>query len=154
MDLFGLFGEMFNPNKKKPKSDPTYMTLDEVVENYKRQRANNPRPKYWPGKGTYYGDKIYGMEPGDWKQTKPPATRKKIDLSKGKWKSQFTKADMVYYATDIRTIHCKVPGLFDIEVSEADYNEFQRSNYKKDFDGLDDFLIQKGIVPYPMEELV
>ena len=84
MILDGLFDMLNDRNRRKRK---------QLTEEYFRQKAEllqklyeheKNRPKYQPGKGTYFGEKIYGSDPNDWVQTIPPPL-KSFHPEKGNW---------------------------------------------------------------------
>lgn len=172
MDIFSALGDLLNPNKGRGKKDDhihkgPFVTLDEVVREQKRRmeeaRRSNPKPKYHPGKGTYYGDKIYGMEPGDWKQTKPPVSRKTIDWNKGQWKWQYVPDDVLIsdgrYTDGKDEIRISVPGLFEVTwpfsmridgLPVFNFNKLDREQHRS----LIKWFLDNRIIPMPVEELI
>lgn len=175
------FDGFFNRKKKTDQNKKgRFVTIEEVIETAKRMRErqeeflrNNPRPKYQPGEAwkSYFKTGkhgrfglIYGTDPNEWKQTKPPTPGKKLDLNKGKWKPQFTVDDVRildwYHIEGNTEVLFVVKGIFEIRYDFKKRIDFRGEPVyfnrlsKEESIAFINLAIKHDIIPMPMEELI
>lgn len=113
-------------------------------------------PYYKAGK---YG-RVYGTDIKDWKQTKPAPTGKSFHFKGVTWKYQYIPSDVKMKVLDMNPVTCRffVNGIFEVDILFEDMDKFAkeagitpqtltRANFSE-------ILIKKGLIPYPMEELI